>query len=90
MTFVEQANPLFAVVCLAIAIWVVKLTRISNVVPQRNDPLTQIDGLRSILALAVFFHHFTIFYQWRHIGEWTATKSHFYQVLGSYGVIDFS
>ena len=89
MNFVEQINPLSTVVCLTIAFWLVKITKIESLMPTKSDRLTQIDGLRAILALAVFFHHFAIFYQWRHIGDWTGLKSQFFSVLGSFGVIGF-
>jgi peptidoglycan/LPS O-acetylase OafA/YrhL len=89
MNFVEEINPLSAVACLAVTLWLVKVTKIESLMPTKSDRLTQIDGLRAILALSVFFHHFAIFYQWRHIGEWTGLKSQFYSVLGSFGVIGF-
>ena len=48
-----------------------------------------IDGLRGLLALAVFFHHAAIWHQYIIIGEWCPPPSRFYANLGPAGVSMF-
>ena len=48
-----------------------------------------IDGLRGLLALAVFFHHAAIWHQYIIIGEWRPPPSRFYANLGPAGVSMF-
>ncbi|HSU99867.1 MAG TPA: acyltransferase [Roseiarcus sp.] len=48
--------------------------------------VSTIDGLRGLLALAVFFHHGAIFHQYAITGEWRLPPSRFYANLGPWGV----
>ena len=48
--------------------------------------VSTIDGLRGLLALAVFFHHAAIWHQYAVIGEWRVPPSRFYTNLGPGGV----
>lgn len=50
----------------------------------RNSPL---DGLRGILALSVFVHHFFITFIWKTTGEWDHPQSN---VLDNFGAIPVS
>ena len=51
--------------------------------------VTTLDGLRGLLALAVFFHHGAIFHQFAITGEWRLPPSRFYTNLGPWGVSMF-
>ena len=51
--------------------------------------VSTIDGLRGLLALAVFFHHAAIWHQYLIIGEWRLPPSRFYANLGPAGVSMF-
>jgi peptidoglycan/LPS O-acetylase OafA/YrhL len=79
----------FLFVCFALALLLVKITRINRIFPLKQERLSQVDGLRGILAMSVFYHHFTVFYQWRHTGLWTSPPSNFYSLLGPFGVVVF-
>ncbi len=48
-----------------------------------------IDGLRGILALAVFFHHAAIYHQYLKSGRWALPPTRFYADLGQMGVAMF-
>jgi peptidoglycan/LPS O-acetylase OafA/YrhL len=51
--------------------------------------VSTIDGLRGLLALAVFFHHTAIWHQYLITGEWRFPPSRFYANLGPAGVSMF-
>ena len=51
--------------------------------------VSTIDGLRGLLALAVFFHHSAIWHQYLLTGEWRLPPSRFYANLGPAGVSMF-
>ncbi|HLX98514.1 MAG TPA: acyltransferase [Roseiarcus sp.] len=51
--------------------------------------VSAIDGLRGLLALAVFFHHSAIWHQYLLTGEWRLPPSRFYANLGPAGVSMF-
>jgi len=51
--------------------------------------VSSIDGLRGILALAVFFHHTAVTHQYWQSGVWTETPSRFYNLLGQVAVAVF-
>ncbi|HEV2394977.1 MAG TPA: acyltransferase [Verrucomicrobiae bacterium] len=48
-----------------------------------------LDGLRGYLALAVFFHHAVVQYNFYRTGTWGAVGSQFYSALGPTGVMFF-
>jgi peptidoglycan/LPS O-acetylase OafA/YrhL len=54
-----------------------------------NDRVSSIDGLRGFLALAVFFHHGTIYRIWLLHHVWEVPPSRFYTQLGQSGVAFF-
>jgi peptidoglycan/LPS O-acetylase OafA/YrhL len=51
--------------------------------------ISSIDGLRGFLALAVFFHHGTIYHNWLLQHVWQVPPSRFYTQLGQSGVAFF-
>ena len=51
--------------------------------------VSTIDGLRGLLAFAVFFHHAAIWHQYALINEWRLPPSRFYANLGPAGVSMF-
>jgi peptidoglycan/LPS O-acetylase OafA/YrhL len=51
--------------------------------------VSTIDGLRGLLALAVFFHHGAIWHQYLITGEWRLPPTRFYANLGPAGVSMF-
>jgi peptidoglycan/LPS O-acetylase OafA/YrhL len=51
--------------------------------------VSTIDGLRGLLALAVFFHHAAIWHQYLITGEWRLPPARFYANLGPAGVSMF-
>jgi len=51
--------------------------------------VSTIDGLRGFLALAVFFHHGTIYHDWLLHNVWEVPPSRFYTQLGQSGVAFF-
>lgn len=53
------------------------------------ERISSIDGLRGFLALAVFFHHGTIYYHWLAKHVWDVPPSRFYTQLGQSGVAFF-
>lgn len=48
-----------------------------------------IDGLRGFLAISVFMHHSSIWYQYFETGEWATPKSNLYAQLGDTSVAFF-
>ena len=55
----------------------------------RPDRVATLDGLRGFLALAVFFHHATIYHRFLRDGAWVLPPSRFYALLGPVGVSVF-
>ena len=50
---------------------------------------TPIDGLRGVLATAVFFHHVVVFHQYLAYGVWQPSPSRFYEQMGTGAVTMF-
>ncbi len=48
--------------------------------------ISTLDGLRGLLALSVFFHHGVIYHQYLLTGVYGPPPSHFYRLLGPFGV----
>ena len=48
-----------------------------------------LDGLRGLAALGVFFHHFALTYRYRQTGRWELTPSHLFNISGQGAVIIF-
>lgn len=51
-----------------------------------NRRYGSIDGLRAILAISVFIHHYVITYVWKTKGVWVRPESDFYNHLGQASV----
>lgn len=51
--------------------------------------LANLDGLRGILAFAVFFHHAVVYHYYLLTGIWTLPPSHFYAMIGPLAVAVF-
>ena len=71
--------------CLA-GIQLLNLPRFAEV---RAGRLTSIDGLRGLLAIVVFFHHFYENYFYRVTGVWGSDSSIVYNLFGTVGVTLF-
>lgn len=54
-----------------------------------NDRFVNIDGLRGFLALGVYIHHTTIWYQYIQTDIWDKPKSNLYTQFGNAGVMFF-
>jgi peptidoglycan/LPS O-acetylase OafA/YrhL len=75
-------NPLFSIIIFAIAFataFTIKVIFKPAIVLGRYE---SIDGLRGFLAIGVFIHHTTIWYQYLHSGIWDVPKSNLYTLLG--------
>ncbi|NNM54491.1 MAG: acyltransferase [Spirochaetales bacterium] len=48
-----------------------------------------LDGLRGLAALGVFFHHFALTYRYHQTGRWELTPSHLFNISGQGSVIIF-
>lgn len=82
-------NPLYAVTIITIAYITGYLLNINI---KKNDPdnrFNTIDGLRGFLALGVFIHHSTIWYQYIKTGKWSLPDSNLYIHLGETSVTLF-
>lgn len=58
-------------------------------VVRRNKVNLELNGLRAVLAYAVFIHHFIISLNYHSNGIWVAPQNHFFDKLGSAPVILF-
>ena len=79
-------NPLFSVIVFSIAFstgYIIKLYSKTNLIKGRYEC---IDGMRGFLALAVFIHHSTAWYQSFQLGDWEPSKSNLYEQLGKVSV----
>jgi len=56
---------------------------------ERQNRFSNLDGIRGFLALAVFFHHFTVTYYWKVNGVWAAPDNIILRNLGKFGVAIF-
>lgn len=89
MAYLEHPSPWLAVGGFAVLCAAVKLSRLPSIIQPSSGRLVSIDGLRGVLALSVFFHHFFISYQWKHTGQWRAPPTHLYDLMGTSGVTLF-
>ncbi|WP_118972478.1 acyltransferase family protein [Taibaiella koreensis] len=83
-------SPLFAIgiflIALATAYFINLKYTITDSYPSRNE---NIDGLRGFLALGVFIHHSSIWYQYVRLKSWESVPSNFYMHLGETSVAFF-
>jgi peptidoglycan/LPS O-acetylase OafA/YrhL len=86
---VDPLNPLFAAICLAVALTVARLLPRTVSEDGRTARYDTIDGLRGYLAFLVFVHHAAIWYFYARTGAWRPPPSNFYNQLGSASVALF-
>jgi peptidoglycan/LPS O-acetylase OafA/YrhL len=89
MAYLEHPSPWLAVGGFAVLLGAVKLSGLPRFIQPASGRLAAIDGLRGVLAMSVFFHHFFISYQWKHTGRWSAPPTHLYDLFGTCGVALF-
>jgi peptidoglycan/LPS O-acetylase OafA/YrhL len=75
-------SPFFCVIIFIIAFVTAYFILKINPVNITNNRYETIDGLRGFLAMGVFIHHTTIWYQYLHKGIWDVPKSNLYTLLG--------
>ncbi len=78
--------PWVALATLAACVVSARVLRLPALAPAGNDRLASIDGLRGMLALMVFFHHFYITSVFKVSGQWVAPTSKVYNLFGTAGV----
>jgi peptidoglycan/LPS O-acetylase OafA/YrhL len=85
-----SALPYFLIMALLLGLAATPLLRWADTPPTDVAVrVNTIDGLRGLLALAVFFHHAAIWRQYLLIGEWRLPPSRLYANLGPAGVSVF-
>ena len=75
-------SPFFCVIIFAIAFATAFIITKINPTKIIDSRYKSIDGLRGFLAMGVFIHHTTIWYQYFHNGIWNVPKSNLYTLLG--------
>jgi peptidoglycan/LPS O-acetylase OafA/YrhL len=85
----QQYSPFIALIIFGIAFYATYVfNKIFNVkIP--SGRYENIDGLRGFLAISVFMHHSSIWYQYFETGEWATPKSNLYAELGDTSVAFF-
>ena len=81
-------NLLMAIVTLLACIAVVHVLDLPRFAEARSGRLASIDGLRGLLAISVFFHHFYQNYFYKITGEWGGPSA-VYNLFGTAGVTLF-
>jgi peptidoglycan/LPS O-acetylase OafA/YrhL len=82
-----SAWPMIACMIVSLAIVATPLFAAADTPPSPQPyRLSTMDGLRGFLALAVFFHHATIYYRFLQDGIWTMPPSPLYAAFGPMGV----
>lgn len=89
MTASDLITPLMALVTLTACVALIQLLGLYKLAETRNGRLASIDGLRGFLAIAVFFHHFYINYNFKITGQWVNPSSSAYSLFGTGGVTLF-
>ena len=82
-------TPLLAVLTLLTSVVGIRLLKLPTLTPQGSDRLASIDGLRGLLAVSVFFHHFYITTVYKATGQWVGPQSRVYNIFGTAGVTVF-
>lgn len=62
---------------------------LSRILDFQGKRFQNLDGLRGFLAIAVFFHHYAITFDWKIKGYWTTPENICYQNYGKVGVAFF-
>lgn len=82
-------NPVFAIIIYFIALVTAYIINLNFRIINEIRRFETIDGIRGFLALGVFIHHSSIWYQYLQNKSWEATKSNFYNQLGELSVSFF-
>lgn len=82
-------NPIFALIIFTIAFITAYLINLKHKFIPSNTRNQNIDGLRGFLALFVFIHHSSVWYQFLQIDLWRPPKSDFFIQLGQSSVSFF-
>jgi len=82
-------NPLFAIVIFGVAYLTAYLIQLKYKNVVTSGRYETIDGLRGFLAIGVFIHHSSIWYQLIQTGNWELPDSNFYSQLGQTSVALF-
>ena len=82
-------NPIFAIVVYFIAFATAYLLNLKYRITNDNTRYETIDGIRGFLAIGVFIHHSSIWFQYLQIKSWEAPKSNLYNQLGQTSVSFF-
>lgn len=82
-------HPIFAIIIYGIAFISAYLINLKYKFTNDNERYENIDGLRGFLALGVFIHHSSIWYQYLQIESWEAPKSNVFNHLGQTSVSFF-
>lgn len=82
-------NPFFALIVFLIAYITAYLINLKYKLNNGTSRYENIDGLRGFLALGVFIHHSSIWFQYIQIGVWKLPKSNLYTHLGQTSVTFF-
>lgn len=82
-------NPIFAIIVYFIAFGTAYLLYKKHKI--KNDAIRYetIDGIRGFLAIGVFIHHSSIWFQYLQINSWESSKSNLYNQLGQTSVSFF-
>jgi peptidoglycan/LPS O-acetylase OafA/YrhL len=75
-------SPFFCIIIFAIAFFTAFVLQKMYKIKTHNGRYESIDGLRGFLAIGVFIHHATIWYQYLHKGIWNVPNSNLYTLLG--------
>ncbi|MFK7050306.1 acyltransferase [Flavobacterium davisii] len=79
-------NPFFAIIIFLIAFATAYLINLNYKITNDNTRYETIDGIRGFLAIGVFIHHSSIWFQYLQIKSWEAPKSNLYNQLGQTSV----
>ena len=82
-------NPVYAVLCLAFALLVLKLCVRFLPAPAKSGRVSSIDGLRGYLAFLVFLHHAAFWFMLVRTNRWSLPPSPLYMHFGQSSVLLF-
>ena len=82
-------NPIFSIIIFVIAFLTAYVISLKYKIITTTGRYGNIDSLRGFLALGVFIHHASIWYQYIHTGVWEAPKSNLYNQFGQTSVSFF-
>lgn len=85
----NPVHPLFAVIIYAIAFASAFILSLRYKIVNNQGRFETIDGLRGFLAMGVFIHHSSIWYQFLHTGKWDNPPSKLYTHFGQTSVALF-